>query len=255
MAKRKSKHIPQVCGVKFTRNVYLCVIRVTMLFLYPIKDHTQNNPELLYSVRSVAKAYPDAEICIISKELPKWAVNMQHYYFKETGSRGAENVWRKLLAWSKNQKADFILMNDDIFINKPYAIQDRHFFDGTLVDRAKDLKPTNFYRMRIEATYSLVAGICPSTYCFDIHQPFHTTPDQILWLDQHFKMNERHYLFKSLLGNLGVLPSVKAVHCKLNSPDQINEGMLYFSCDDGFISKGGGAALDILWPEKSRFEK
>ena len=228
-----------------------------MIFLYPIKDGTQNAPELLYSVRSVAKAYPDAEICIISKEFPKWAKGIRHIYFKETGSRGAENVWRKLVSYAKANASGggFILMNDDIFINQPYGIADRHFFDGTLAERAKTLKASNFYRMRIEATYSLVAGTCPTTYCFDIHQPFFTTSDQILWLDQHFKMNERHYLFKSILGNMGVLPAVKAVHCKLNSPDQITSRMLYFSCDDGFMSKGGVAALDNLWPEKSRFEK
>ncbi len=224
-----------------------------MTYLYPIKSGTENHDELLYSVRSVAKFYSDAQIHLIADKLPDWANDkVQITVFKEQGYRGAANVWDKL---RKYRQSPYVLMNDDIFINRYFDYTAKHLFSGTLEERGKDLKETNFYKQRVNATRSFTMAACGTERCYDIHQPFFMHSDSVTWMHQHLKMDERHYLFKSIIGNMNVLPSVAAVHVKLTDPAHYSKDMLYFSCNDEFMQNNGKFLLHRLYGMKSRFEK
>ena len=229
-----------------------------MKFVYPVKSGTENYIELLCSVRSVAKHYPDAEIVIISGTRPTWANNKVIHYTHHTkkGDKGAVDVWKKMMLFCRVFDGSFIHMNDDIFIMHPFDYEKYNLFNGNLEQRLDGLKAGNFYRERVRFTISLLRGLRMTTRNYDIHQPMMLTSSGLLWMAQHFNFDRYAYLYKSLYGAIVPNDSKDAVHCKLDKPEDVDEKMIYFSTSNAFTAKQEGKAkLLSLFSDKCRFEK
>lgn len=222
-------------------------------FVYPLKDGKESD-ELKYSIRSVAKFYPDAEIIILGKK-PSWLRKAREFRLSEKKlSKAHDNVYSKLLYVAKMLKGEsFIWMNDDIFLTKEFDWIGSQMSWRTLEDRKAGMKTENFYTTRIDRTISLIKGLNFKTMCFDIHQPMHIQADFILWLESHFKIKENGYLFKSLYGILSfnAYKQYEFYHSKINSKDEFSEAMVYFSTSDKFKDFD---LLESLYPNKCKFE-
>ena len=78
-----------------------------------------NNINLLFSLRSVAKFVPRGKIWIVGYK-PNWVTNVNYLPVPQTGTK-QENQTRNLIELCKCEDIsdDFILMNDDFFATKP----------------------------------------------------------------------------------------------------------------------------------------
>jgi hypothetical protein len=100
------------------------------------------NEELRYSIRSVEKNLPHANIWVVGGK-PKW---YNGKYIQVTQNRSKfQNAKANMKAISKSEEIseDFVLMNDDFFILKPVK-KIEYYYGGSLVEKIK------YY----EATYS-----------------------------------------------------------------------------------------------------
>lgn len=87
-------------------------------FVYIVKESEDNN-ELRYSLRSIAKFYPENKVWIVGYK-PSWVQNVNYIPVKQdNGSKWKNSVNNIIKACeSKEISDDFILMNDDFFIIK-----------------------------------------------------------------------------------------------------------------------------------------
>ena len=86
-------------------------------FVYIVKESDKND-DLRYSLRSIAKFYPDHRVWIVGYK-PKWVQNVGYIPVKQTGNKWGNSVKNIIAACeSKEISEDFILMNDDFFIIK-----------------------------------------------------------------------------------------------------------------------------------------
>lgn len=224
-----------------------------MKFVYPLKTGFDSK-ELRYSIRSVAKFYPDAEIIILGRK-PNWLRKATEYRIDEKPfSKPADNVWNKILMISKRLKGEsFVWMNDDIILTKEFDWIGSQLSSGTLQERIDGMKSNNLYTSRIKRTISLLEGLNYQQMCYDIHQPMHIMSDFILWMESHFKVKETGILFKSVYGILtfNQYKQLTFPHSKINSKDDYSENMVYFSTSDEFKDYD---LLESLYPEKCKFE-
>lgn len=88
-----------------------------MDFVYIVKESDKND-DLKYSLRSIAKFYPDRKVWLVGYK-PKWAQNVNYLPVKQTSTKWANSV-NNIIAACKcpDISEDFILMNDDFFILK-----------------------------------------------------------------------------------------------------------------------------------------
>ena len=90
-----------------------------MMDLVYIVKNDERNDDLKYSLRSMARFYPDYKIWIVGYK-PSWIQNVEYIPVKQTGSKwknSVENI--KAACQCEEISDDFILMNDDFFCIKP----------------------------------------------------------------------------------------------------------------------------------------
>jgi hypothetical protein len=84
--------------------------------MYPLQ--TQNDyTELRYSLRSVEKYLPGAEVIIVGDTLPDWITGITQIEVKDTPGRKQLNIRRKILAALEYSKEIFFL-SDDVYLLK-----------------------------------------------------------------------------------------------------------------------------------------
>lgn len=224
-----------------------------MQFVYPLKSGKESK-ELKYSIRSVAKFYPDAEIVIIGQK-PKWIRKCKELKLIEKQfSKPHENVWNKIkLFASVNRQKDFIWMNDDMILTKEFDWIGSQLSYGNLDERKQNMGEPNFYTTRIDRTIALLKGLNYEPMCYDIHQPMHMNSEFILWMDNHFKVKELGYLFKTIYGVLtfNQYNQLTFPHSKINSKEDYQESMIYLSTSGKFKDYD---LLESLYPDKCKFE-
>lgn len=89
-----------------------------MDFVYIIKE-LENNNDLRYSLRSIAKFYPENKVWIVGYK-PSWVKNVNYLPVKQSEDKWKNSINNILAACEcKDISKDFILMNDDFFMIKP----------------------------------------------------------------------------------------------------------------------------------------
>lgn len=89
-----------------------------MDFVYIVKED-ENNEDLKYSLRSIAKYYPENKVWIVGYK-PSWVKNVEYLPVKQSKDKWKNSMTNILTACKcKDISDDFILMNDDFFMIKP----------------------------------------------------------------------------------------------------------------------------------------
>lgn len=84
-------------------------------FVYIVKKDDKN-VDLQYSLRSIAKFYPDHKVWIVGYK-PNWVQNVNYLPVEQTENKWKNSITNILSACScKEISRDFILMNDDFFV-------------------------------------------------------------------------------------------------------------------------------------------
>lgn len=194
-----------------------------MRVVYPL-DENKKTKEFYISQMTVKKFYPNSEIIILPKNKEKLPPHI--------------DVWRKVIKYARENKEPFLYMNDDIYLQKPFDYEKKQLSFSSLSFRLQGIKDKKGeYHRRVFNTLSLIKGLALPDICFDIHQPMVLIPDVLIWLDNHFQMEQNGYLFKTLHGLL-TLPDFEQVqlkyHAKIDNRHQLNRNWLYFSSSNKF---------------------
>lgn len=87
-------------------------------FVYIVKED-EHNEDLRYSLRSIAKYYPENKVWIVGYK-PSWVKNVSYLPVKQTEDKWKNSITNILAACNCPDISDnFILMNDDFFMIKP----------------------------------------------------------------------------------------------------------------------------------------
>lgn len=89
-----------------------------MDFVYILKENEKND-DLKYSLRSIAKFYPENKVWIVGYK-PSWVKNVNYLPVKQTRDKWKNSITNIIAACEcKDISEDFILMNDDFFMIEP----------------------------------------------------------------------------------------------------------------------------------------
>ena len=89
-----------------------------MDFVYIVKKD-EVNEDLKYSLRSIAKFYPENKVWIVGYK-PSWVKNVEYLPVEQTKDKWKNSITNILTACNcPDISDDFILMNDDFFMVKP----------------------------------------------------------------------------------------------------------------------------------------
>ena len=87
-------------------------------FVYIVKED-EYNEDLRYSLRSIAKYYPENKVWIVGYK-PSWVKNVNYLPIEQSGDKWKNSINNILAACHCSDISDnFILMNDDFFMIKP----------------------------------------------------------------------------------------------------------------------------------------
>ena len=130
-----------------------------MIFVWTIKKSPYD--EVRYSIRSVLKFHPDAEIFLIG-DLPKWYIG-EGVQMQTVGTSFQDRT-------RKNKKAlklftEFVRMDDDFFLLEPFQIS--HYYYGYIKDRVKMCKGRTIRQELLSNAYNLF----PDAYDYNQHTP------------------------------------------------------------------------------------
>lgn len=89
-----------------------------MDLVYIVREGDDND-DLKYSLRSIAKHYPDYKVWIVGYK-PTWVENVNYIHVLQSGTKWQNSV-KNILTACKDERIsdDFILMNDDFFCIEP----------------------------------------------------------------------------------------------------------------------------------------
>ena len=89
-----------------------------MDLVYIVKE-SEKNDDLKYSLRSIAKFYPENKIWIVGYK-PSWVTNVEYLPVEQSEDKWKNSITNILTACNcKDISDDFILMNDDFFMIEP----------------------------------------------------------------------------------------------------------------------------------------
>lgn len=89
-----------------------------MDFVYIVKED-EKNEDLKYSLRSIAKFYPENKVWIVGYK-PSWVKNVEYLPVKQSKDKWKNSMLNITAACEcPNISEDFILMNDDFFMIEP----------------------------------------------------------------------------------------------------------------------------------------
>ena len=197
-------------------------------FVYILKD-TEENQELLYSLRSIEKnAKHLINRVVFVGGHPKGFKNIYHINGYQNFNNKHKNAIMSIYAACKNPYItdEFILMNDDFYIQHP--IEDIGItYDGTMLDRINELLDGS-YKLEMIKAYDYIKWCWrgDEPHNFAVHHPIKLIKK---CAESCIRDNEPAHNFRNLYGNL--------YHdCRTTRPYQLKDNKLRKK-DDGKFDK------------------
>lgn len=223
------------------------------------KGSLHHNAELRYCLRSIEMYVPDHGNIFIIGELPDWlqevihipAVDSPHRELKE------QNIFKKIMLACNDKRVsdDFYFFNDDHFLCRQWNFS--YDYKCSLQDSIRSRRVHDTYYRTLHNTHSFLRG----GNNFDTHAP-------IIYNKEKFKRS------------VGIAPwhmacgfGIKSLYCNMNGiegrryPDlKVNNGRTlrdlwtmietrdYFSVGDGGLNQDFLMLLNMLYPNKSKYE-
>jgi hypothetical protein len=232
-------------------------LKKSLTFVYACR-HGENE-ELRYSIRSVAKNFPDSEVFVVG-DPPGWYCGNKIFVAQDSGRYGNLNKNINEIISSPDIPDSFIMMNDDFYILEP--IEEIGFYDeGLLIEKFNtyfDVYHRSSYVAKIDQTYEYLksAGIeQPKSY--ELHVPM---PVEKLKLAKSVK--NKDLLWRSVYGNLFNVDSVTIPDVKFYKSQRMafktynyrKPTLPFLSSEDESFPVLHKNLLSIVFSEKSKYE-
>lgn len=195
-----------------------------------------NNEELRYSIRSVEKNFPHANIWVVGGKPPWYTGNFINVPQDLSKYRNAVANLEAIIS-SQEISENFTLMNDDFFILKPVeAVQSFHkgyLFDS--IEERRELQISTPYIEMMEDTYArLIRNGIQNPLDYEVHTPMAMTKSGL------GKVLKFGLLWRSMYGNMNNIGGTEIVDVKVHNPgplesrsyDYANNDSTYLSSDD-----------------------
>ena len=156
-------------------------------FVYIIKQGEKGD-ELRYSLRSIAKWYPNHKVWIVGYK-PNWVINVNYLPVEQKGNKWSNSVNNIIQACNCPEiSEDFILMNDDFFcINPKIPLEDiidaNHGSVGRMANKYSRLKrSSNSWAGGFIHLYKLLTdlNIEKPWYNYELHLPIRINKNKFL---------------------------------------------------------------------------
>jgi hypothetical protein len=225
----------------------------------PYRNSASNGFELRYTLRGIAKFFPELENIFIIGDCPAYVHNIIHIPFEESPERHHKqrNLCSKLLSACEDKRVSdsFIWFSDDEFLLQPYQVN--YNYCATLDESIKKFTVHQSYRNTLINTYQKLGG---EGYDYG-----------------HGGMVFEKEKFVRAVGglpwNIAWGYAIKSIYCSYNGltgdqyPDlkiknelpfktisNMITGRPYFSVDDRALNKDMELTLKLLFPNKSIYE-
>lgn len=218
------------------------------------------NEELRYSIRSVVKNVPDAEISVVGG-CPDWFKG--HYIEVLQDKSKYNNAANNIVAALESPEIpeDFVIMNDDFFILKPLEVIPV-YHGGDLYNKAllyMDLTNKSSYATKLHYTHNkLVKANIKDSLDYDLHIPFNVNKEK---LGKIFAPKNTNMLWRSYYGNYYKIGGEQIQDVKIYGNGllklrnyEYNEDSIFLSTDEHSFSLVK-YMLGSKFKRKSRFEK
>jgi len=229
-----------------------------MHFVYICRNG--KNEELRYSIRSVVKNVPDAEISVVGG-CPEWFKG--HYIPVPQDKSRYQNAAYNIMTAIESPEIpeDFVFMNDDFFILKPLDTIPI-YNGGILYNRVMtylDLTNRSTYATKLHYTHNklLKFGI-NNPLDYDLHVPFNVNKEK---LGKIFNIKNTNMLWRSYYGNYYKIGGEQIKDVKVYNTGNLKRISYQYTEDSVFLSTEENSfpllepILSSKFKSKSRFEK
>lgn len=227
-----------------------------MTIVIPYKPDIHEGYELRYALRSIEKNLAGFHKLYILGRPPNW---FKGVWFPSTDWPGRKQftIYSKIIERcfdSPHESDDFLMWNDDHFLNKLLRVSDIKYWHNGLL--ATELYKGLSIRYR-EAVVNTLKTI-PEGFNFDIHTPIIYNKSQFRKL---FSNKTEEICIKSYYCNSLNIEGEKMDDCKIDtllSEEAIKvriKDKLFFSTGSNAIREPMKKVLEELYPNKSRWEK
>ena len=193
--------------------------------LYVIGNSSQyNNLELRLSLRSLEKNAKGLESVFIVGVKPDWIKNVVHLPVDDVYTR-ENNVFRKILTACKSDISEnFLFMNDDFFMMKPFIMEEYPYFVNREVVGITN--PSRYQEVQNKTLNELQSKGIIGVMDYRVHCPIVFNKQKFLMLENYYKeskLGRVGYSCRLLYGNLFAGNYIIADDCKLWGNDEIKE--------------------------------
>lgn len=228
-----------------------------------ICKQSDNNEELRYSLRSVAKHFPHRQV-VIAGYKPKWVKNVvyirNHQYSNKYGN-ARENI--KLACKDFGVSPDFHLFNDDFFVLKPLEVLPQ-WHRGSLGQMVKtferEVGKSKYHGGMVLTLATLEKlGIAKGSKSYSLHIPMRLNKQKWLEMHEQLKLGDQRMggiHIRTLYGNIYKLGGTRRKDVKIQDFEKtIPAGADFISTSDASFATGPvGEQLRSLFPEKCVYE-
>lgn len=149
---------------------------------------------------------------------------------------------------------DFIVMNDDIFVLKPWKFQHEH--RSTIDECLANPECAGDYRARIASTRSILRSIgVDDPLFYGLHTPTQYNVDKLVDLMREYPMPKHKYLLRTLYHNVYRAPSIQRADVKVKEWKEDSEADDILSISDNVASSPDFRSwIDRRFPTASKYE-
>lgn len=222
-----------------------------------------NNMDLRYALRSFAKFMDHTAVFIVGHK-PDWITNVIHLPFRDDPQPAfrESNIFMKVKYYLEHGGSEkFIFANDDHFLLKEFNPEAPYPHKGTLKECLDSRRADDPYRHTIQNTINLIGA---QKHNFDMHCPIVMDSNVIEFqFGDHIKWKTKYgFLFKTLYVN-GLFRGYPTVDFKINDPMKediqtiptVFKTLPFFSTSDMAFDDKMAGLMEMLYPDKSRYEK
>ena len=216
-----------------------------------------DNMEIRLSLRTVEKYAKNLDRVFIVGDCPSWIQNVVHipqedrYYF-------AQNHYLKVYTACKSDISDnFLLMNDDFYMTKPFNVERYPYYvRGPLV---RNKQANHLYKKVINKTYDYLVNIgCNNPLNYSVHSPIIYNKQNIIDMKE-IAESVLHktvgYSIRNLYGNFFVKHGIE-----VHDPKMHEDSEELIQTQTGCVSSSDKCdkllkTLDKMFHVKSKYEK
>lgn len=217
---------------------------------------TGKTPTLEYVIRSIEKNLEHRKLVIVGPAIKGIKPDI-HINVKDTSDNPIVNVAKKLLAVAKDKRVhkNIIVMDDDIFLMKPYSGNPMHkgLLRKNIKDRMKKGMPMSDYWKAAHATLKVLSITNSRPADYTVHCPMEMTKSNILAMEKKYKITRGEYLIKTIYGNEYITRAIKAPAIKVR--DYTNPELSMISTVDKIEeTEEFQDYMQKQFPNKSKYE-